>query len=123
MSCRAMILYGILAAGANLTIGPGASADPPSSVGTWDDFDREDPPYYRAHRGYGDPQYSKLVDRIDHDRVRIAEIGSSGRDHEALRWYRNDLRSARRDMRNLRHQMETAPGQRGVSIAPSAIAA
>ena len=121
MNCRAMILCGILATGANLTIVPRAFADPPSSLGRWDDF--EDPPYYRAHHGYGDPQYSQLVDRIDHDLARIAEIESTGRDHEALEWYRNDLRGARRDMRKLRHQMETTPGQRGVSIARSEIAA
>jgi hypothetical protein len=117
MNRRAVFLSGVLAAGVSLTIVPRAAADPPPSVGVWDDFrddDGDDLPYYRAHRGYGDPQYSQLVDRIDYDRVKITEIGPSGRDRKALQWYKNDLRSARRDMRNFRHQMETMPRRRGV---------
>jgi hypothetical protein len=81
-------------------------------VGGWHDsrdYDRNDPPYYRAHRGYGDPVYSQLVDRIDNDRAKIAEIGPTGRYRIALQWYKDDLHNALRDMRNYRFQMETIP--------------
>ena len=125
MNWRAVFLSGVLATGLSLTFVPRVAADPPSCVGGWDDsrvYDRNDPPYYRAHRGYGDPQYSQLVDRIDNDRVKIAEIGPTGRHHKALQWYKDDLRNAQRDMRNYWYQVETITGKRGVSIARSAIA-
>jgi 2-phospho-L-lactate transferase/gluconeogenesis factor (CofD/UPF0052 family) len=53
--------------------------------------------------------YSQLVDRIDNDRVKIAEIGPTGRYRMALQWYKDDLRTALRDLRNYRFQMETIP--------------
>ena len=115
MNWRAVFLSGVLATGLSLAFVPRVAADPPSWAGGWDDsrdYDRNNPPYYRAHRGYGDPQYSQLVDRIDNDRVKIAEIGPTGRHRKALQWYKDDLRNARRDMRNYRYQMETITGKR-----------
>ena len=115
MRYRTLLLSGVLAAGISLTMVPRAASDPRPSAGAWDDsrdHAPDDPPYYRAHRGYGDPQYSQLVDRIDDDLAKIAEIESTGRHREALQWYENDLRDARRDMRNFRRQMEAMPGTR-----------
>jgi hypothetical protein len=110
MNWRAVFLSAVLAIGLSLTFLPRVAADPLPWVGGWDDsrdYDRNDPPYYRAHRGYGDPAYLQLLDRIDNDRAKIAEIGATGRHREALQWYKDDLHNARRDMRNYRFQMGT----------------
>ena len=64
--------------------------------------DRDD----RSDRG-NDPRYSKLVDRIRHDRAKIAEIAPTGRNLKALKWFRNDLRDAERDLRNYRERRTT----------------
>jgi hypothetical protein len=112
MNWRAVFLSGVLATGLSLTFVPRMAADPLPWVGGWADsmdYDRYDSPYYRAHRGYGDPVYSQLVDRIDNDRAKIAEIGPTGRYPMALQWYKDDLHNALRDMRNYRFQMETIP--------------
>ena len=70
------------------------------------DYDRNGSHYYRNNRNYrgNDPRYSKLVDRMNNDRAKIAEIGPTGRHRKALQWYRDDLRNAERDMHNYRDQ-------------------
>src|SRR5207245_9713719 len=83
----------------------------------WDDderYGRYGQPYYGGYGGYrgNDPQYSKLIDRMNYDRARIAESEQTGRHRKALQWYKDDLRNARRDMRNYRYQMETITGKR-----------
>jgi hypothetical protein len=67
------------------------------------DYNRNGPSYWnhRVYRG-NDPRYSKLVDRINNDRAKIAEIGPTGRHRKALQWYRDDLRNAERDMHDYR---------------------
>ena len=106
MNWRAVFLWGVLATGLSLTFVPRVAADPPPWARGWGDsrdYDRNDPPYYRGHRGYGnDPHYSQLVDRIDNDRVKIAEIEPTGRHRKALQWYKDDLRNAERDRQNCR---------------------
>ncbi len=64
--------------------------------------DRDD----RRDRG-NDPRYSQLVDRIRHDRAEIAKIAPTGRNLKALKWFRNDLRDAERDLRNYRERRTT----------------
>lgn len=132
MSLRSLFLSGVLASGLILTSVPRADADPPwagaRGYSTRADrdhdkadhrywrhrngnrdynynrsYERNGPPYHRNHRSYrNDPEYAKLVDRINHDRAKIAEIAPTGRHRKALQWYRDDLRNAQRDMRNYR---------------------
>jgi len=63
-------------------------------------------PYYGSYGGYrsNDPQYSKLIDRMNYDRAKIAENEATGRHRKALQWYKDDLRNAERDMNNYRYQ-------------------
>ena len=67
-------------------------------------------PYYGSYGGYRsyDPQYGKLMDRINNDQAKINEIGPTGRHRKALQWYYDDLRNAQRDMNNYRYQGSTA---------------
>jgi hypothetical protein len=108
MNWRAVFLSGVLATGLSLTFVSRVVADPPPWAGRWGasrDYDRNDPPYHGGHRGYrNDPQYSQLVNRINHDRAKIAEITPTGRHRKALQWFKEDLRDAERDMRNFRNQ-------------------
>jgi hypothetical protein len=119
MRLRTLFLSGVLASGLALTFVPPVAADPPPWAGArghdnsdhdyWRhrnghhrDYNRHG--YYRNDRGYrgNDPQYGKLVDRMNNDRSKIAEIGPTGRHRKALQWYRDDLRNAERDMHNYR---------------------
>jgi hypothetical protein len=63
-------------------------------------------PYYGGYSGYrgNDPRYSKLIDRMNYDRAKIAENEQTGRHPKALQWYKDDLRNAERDMSNYRYQ-------------------
>jgi hypothetical protein len=118
MRLRTLLLSGVLASGLALTFVPPVAADPPPWAGArghdndhhhWrhrngDHRDYNRNGYYRNDRGYrgNDPQYGKLVDRMNNDRAKIAEIGPTGRHRKALQWYRDDLRNAERDMHNYR---------------------
>ena len=99
MNVRALLLVGVLASGLTLTFAPRVAADS-ADQHHWrhDNGDRD---YIRPGR-WNDPQHSTLVDRINYNRAKIAEIGPTGRNHRALQWYRDDLRDAERDMRNYR---------------------
>lgn len=130
MNVRTLLLSGVLASGLTLTVVPEAAADRPPWAGAWDHptfvggdqdksgrnyywrdrngdqkYNRNDPPYRndRNYRG-NDPQYSKLAARVNHDRAKIAQIERAGGHHKALRWYKDDLRNAERDVRNYRGQ-------------------
>jgi hypothetical protein len=51
--------------------------------------------------GYRPYRYSRcaaIEDRIDRDRDKIDQIEPTGRHRDALRWYREDLADARRDL-------------------------
>jgi hypothetical protein len=63
-------------------------------------------PYNGGYSGYrgNDPQYSKLINRMNYDRAKIAQNEQTGRHPKALQWYKDDLRNAQRDMSNYRHQ-------------------
>jgi hypothetical protein len=50
---------------------------------------------YRAHE-YG--RCAAIEDRIDRDRDKIDQIEPTGTHRDALRWYREDLADARRDL-------------------------
>jgi len=123
MRLRTLFLSGLLASGLTLTFVPRVAADPPPWAGARDhdndghhywrhrhgdhrgynrSYNRNG--YYRNDRGYrgNDPEYSKLVDRMNNDRAKIDEIGPTGRHRKALQWYRDDLRNAERDMHNYR---------------------
>jgi len=118
MRLRTLFLTGVFASGLALTFVAPAVADPPPWAGArghengdyrhWRDrhnardYNRDG--HHRSDRGYrrNDPQYSKLVDRMNTDRAKIAEIGPTGRHRKALQWYRDDLRNAERDMHNYR---------------------
>src|SRR5437867_6288597 len=128
MSLRTLLLSGVLASGLTLTFVPRVAADPGPWTGGWGrstradrdydkpdqhywrhrngdrDYNRNGSPYYRNHWSYpgNDPRYSKLFDRINNHRAKIAEIGPTGRHREALQWYRDDLRNAERDMHDYR---------------------
>jgi hypothetical protein len=126
MNIRRMLLSGVLVSGLTLTLVPRATAEPSPWSGMWDhsrhtdeDRDRDDRNYSRHRNGdrdyirkgssyrhdrshHSDPRYRELVDRINHDRAKIAEIAPTGRNRKALQWFRDDLRHAERDMRNYR---------------------
>ena len=107
MSLRTLVLLRVLAIGLTLTFVPRVAADPPPWAGArghsmhadgdHDDGERN----HRVYRG-NDPRYSKLVDRINNDRAKIAELESTGRHRKALQWYWDDLRNAERDMHEYR---------------------
>jgi len=50
-----------------------------------------------------DRRCARIVDRIDFDRDKIREIEPTGRHRDALRWYRDDLEDARRDLDRCRY--------------------
>src|SRR3989442_13462050 len=101
MRLRTLFLSGVLAGGLTLTLGPRVAADPPPWAPAWGhsrhadvdhdnadqhywrhrngdrDYNRNGSHYYWNNRNYrgNDPQYSKLVDRMNNDRSKIAEIG------------------------------------------------
>jgi hypothetical protein len=50
-----------------------------------------------------DSRCAEIADRIDHDHDKIDEIEPSGRHRDALRWYREDLANAERDMDRCRY--------------------
>ncbi len=128
MNLRTLVLSGVLASGLTLTLVPRVAADPPPWAGArghsmhadgdhddaahhyWRhrngdrDYNRSGPSHYGNHRVYrgNDPRYSRLVDRMNNDRAKIAEIGPTGRHRKALQWYRDDLRNAERDMHDYR---------------------
>jgi hypothetical protein len=57
-----------------------------------------------SHR-WGYRRYSRcaaIEDRIDRDRDKIDQIESAGGHRDALRWYREDLADARRDLEGCR---------------------
>ena len=127
MKMRALVLSGILASGLTLSLAPLAAADPSPWSGLWDrsrhtdeDRNRDNQSQWRHRNGDrdyirngwrdrddrrdrgNDPHYSRLVDRIRHDRAEIARIAPTGRNLKALKWFRNDLRDAERDLRDYR---------------------
>src|SRR5438045_1293985 len=97
MSLRTLLLSGVLASGLTLTLVPRVAADPPPWAPAWGhsghadgdrdnadqhywrhrngdrDYNRNGPHHYRNERGYrgNDPQYGKLVDRMNNDRAKI----------------------------------------------------
>ena len=121
MNWRAILLGSALAAGLSLTLVPRASADPPPWAGRWkhheqrwegqhwnrDYGDRNrwnhasDGPWYRSgwdrsnYYRRNDPNYAKMMDRMQYDRAKIAEIEPTGRHRKALQWYKDDLQNAR----------------------------
>src|SRR5262249_61268151 len=60
-----------------------------------------------ARWAYGPYAYSRhcaaLEARIDRDRDKIDQIEPTGRDRDALRWYREDLADARDDLDSCRY--------------------
>lgn len=115
MNWRRLVLSGILAAGLGLTSVPRTFADPPPWAGVWrhdrygDDDGDDDAGYGRSHEGrwrgrYGrdDARCGEILDRIDNDRGKIAEIAPTGRHRKALQWYRDDLQNAHRDLNRCR---------------------
>jgi hypothetical protein len=87
MNWRAMAFSALLAAGLALTAVPSAQAK------------------HWKNRHYGDDRYGasyaqcgEIVDRIRHDRAKMAEIGPTGRHRKALGWFENDLHDAYRDL-------------------------
>ena len=60
-----------------------------------------------ARWAYGPYAYSRhcaaLEARIDRDRDKIDQIEPTGRDRDALRWYREDLADAGDDLDNCRY--------------------
>jgi hypothetical protein len=59
-----------------------------------------------SHR-WGNRRYasrcSSIEDRIDRDRDSIDKIEAAGGHRDALRWYREDLADAQRDLDSCRH--------------------
>ena len=122
MKMRALVLSGILASGLTLSLVPLAAADPSPWSGIYSDRNRADQSQWRHRNGDrdyirndwrddrrdrgNDARYSQLVDRIRHDRAEIARIAPTGRNLKALRWFRNDLRDAERDLRDYREYRE-----------------
>ena len=119
MKMRAFVLSGILASGLTLSLVPRAAADPSPWSGVYSDRYRDDQSQWRHRNGDrdyirdwrdrdgdrgNDPRYSRLVDRIRHDRAEIARIAPTGRNLKALRWFRNDLRDAERELRDYRER-------------------
>src|SRR5256885_141360 len=100
MSLRTLVLLRVLAIGLTLTFVPRVAADRNGDR----DYNRSGPASERNHPVYrgNDPRYSKLVDRINNDRAKIAELESTGQHRKALQWYRDDLRNAERDMHEYR---------------------
>jgi len=126
MNWRAMLLSGALAVGLSLTLASRASADPPRWAGRWShhhEYRQDGNPHwtrYDASRNYwdrwrandgrwyrngwdrssyyrrNDPNYAKMMDRMQYDRAKIAEIEPTGRHRKALQWYKDDLQNARR---------------------------
>jgi hypothetical protein len=66
----------------------------------WNDRSRYDG-YYGGYRG-NNARYGQLMQRMDNDRAKIAELESTGRHRKALQWYKDDMRNAQRDMQNNR---------------------
>jgi len=68
----------------------------------------QDRPRYDGYRPYygsnprNDGRYGQLMQRMDNDRAKIAEIGPTGRHRKALQWYQDDMRNAQRDLQNYR---------------------
>ena len=97
MSLHKLFLSGVLVTGLALTFVPRVAADPPPWAGArghddadhhhWRhrhgdrrDYNRNGSHYYRNDRGYrgNDPRYSRLRDRMNTDRAKIAEIEPNG---------------------------------------------
>jgi len=126
MNWRAILLSGALAAGLSVTLVPRASADPPHWAGRWNhlhEYRWNENPHWNRYSGSAaswnrwrpnerrwspggwnrssdyrrnDPNYTKLMDRMQYDRAKIAEIEPTGRHRKALQWYEDDLQNARR---------------------------
>lgn len=117
MNWRAFLLSGVLAAGLTLSLVPRAAADPPPWAGVWrhnkhyDDDYRYDRDDYRRTRQWsrGDGRCGQIIDRMNIDRGKIAEITPTGRHRKALQWYKDDLRNAQRDLYNCRNQVAYEP--------------
>ena len=52
----------------------------------------------RGHRQYAYNRCAAIQDRIDRDRDSIDKIEAAGGHRDALRWYREDLVDAKRDL-------------------------
>jgi hypothetical protein len=60
-----------------------------------------------THRGYRRYAYNRcadIEDRIDRDRDSIDKIEATGGHRDALRWYRDDLADAKRDLALCRYR-------------------
>jgi hypothetical protein len=87
MNWRKALLTGFLAAGFALTVVPGAEAKDHRRNG-----------YYTSAYGSGYSQCAAIEGRIRRDQAKIDEFASTGRHQKAMRWFREDLQSAYRDM-------------------------
>jgi hypothetical protein len=89
MNWRAVLLSGVLASALSISVVPPVAAK-----------------HYRYSRNDG--QCAQVIDRIELDRSKIAEIGPTGRHRKALQWYKDDLRNAHRDLDRCRYGDDTA---------------
>ncbi len=115
MNWRAIFLSGVLAAGLTHSIVPSASADPPPWAGVWrhnehyDDDDCDDRGGYHRQRRWGrgeiEGRCGQIIDRINFNRGKIAQITPTGRHRRALQWYKDDIRNAQRDLYRCRNQV------------------
>jgi hypothetical protein len=87
MNWRKALLTGSFVVGFALTVVPGAEAKDHRRNG-----------YYTSAYGSGYSQCAAIDDRIRHDQAKIEEFASTGRHQKAMRWFRDDLQAAYRDM-------------------------
>jgi len=68
--------------------------------------------HWNWDRRYDESRYdgrcAQVIDRIELDRSKIAEITPTGRHRKALQWYKDDLRNAHRDLDRCRYGDDTA---------------
>jgi len=78
MNWRALVLSGVFVAGLSMSLVPQADA--------------------KRHRDRYDDRCGEIYERIARDRAKIREIAPTGRHRRALRWFREDLQDASRDL-------------------------
>jgi hypothetical protein len=112
MNWHATLLSGILSAALTLTFVPRVAADPPPWAGVWRHNkhfgDRGD-----SHGGYfgakGYHRSNPIYDRINYDRSLIAQWQNTGRHQKVVRWAREDIAKAQRELAEYRSQRRFNP--------------
>jgi hypothetical protein len=107
MNRHMMLLSGILAAALTLTFVPRVAADPPPWAGVWshNKHFRERDDFRGGHfaaRGYD--RSNPIYDRINYDRGLIAQWQNTGRHQKVVRWAREDIVKAQRELSEYRSQ-------------------